>query len=143
LILVLDASVALKWFFQDRENEAHSRQALAILRALDAGRVHLREPPHFLAEMAAVLAREKPQGALDDLANLQALDWQVTAEPDIHATAVEISVRLDHHLFDTLYHATALHELGAVLVTADERYYRKAEAIGQVTLLSGLELPPS
>jgi predicted nucleic acid-binding protein len=38
-------------------------------------------------------------------------------------------------LFDTLYHATAFHFGDAVLVTADERYYRKAKGHGRITLL--------
>ncbi|MDZ7750160.1 MAG: type II toxin-antitoxin system VapC family toxin [Gammaproteobacteria bacterium] len=141
MTLVLDASVVLKWFFRDRGDEAHADNALAILYALDAGTVRLLEPPHFVAEMAAVLARENPDGALDDLVNLEALDWRLTAEQGIYATAVELSASLGHHLFDTLYHATALHEPGATLVTADERYYKKAKVIGRIVLLHRLELP--
>jgi len=38
-------------------------------------------------------------------------------------------------LFDTLYHAVALHELDALLVTADVRYYNKAGKAGRITLL--------
>lgn len=41
----------------------------------------------------------------------------------------------DQHLFDTLYHAVALETEGAVLVTADERYYSKARRVGGVRLL--------
>jgi predicted nucleic acid-binding protein len=37
--------------------------------------------------------------------------------------AVEIAVALNHHLFDTLYHAVALEE-GATLVTADEAFHQ-------------------
>jgi predicted nucleic acid-binding protein len=41
---------------------------------------------------------------------------------------VILAIDLGHHLFDTLYHAVAL-ESEACLVTADDRYHRKAEAL--------------
>lgn len=44
---------------------------------------------------------------------------------------------LDHHLFDTLYHATAL-ETGAVMLTADRRYHDKAAGLGHIRLLAHL-----
>jgi hypothetical protein len=44
-------------------------------------------------------------------------------------------LRLNHHLFDTLYHAVGLQAPNATLITADERYYRKAEPLGHIVLL--------
>jgi hypothetical protein len=41
----------------------------------------------------------------------------------------------NHHLFDTLYHAVALEHEDALLVTADDRYYRKAEHYGTIAVL--------
>jgi hypothetical protein len=38
-------------------------------------------------------------------------------------------------LFDTLYHAVALEHEDALLVTADERYYGKAEGYGTIRTL--------
>jgi hypothetical protein len=38
---------------------------------------------------------------------------------------------LPAHLFDTLYHAVALSVPGAVLVTADRRYFAKAEHLAK------------
>ena len=35
-----------------------------------------------------------------------------------------MALRLGQHLFDTLYHAVALHTPGATLVTADKRYFK-------------------
>jgi predicted nucleic acid-binding protein len=51
--------------------------------------------------------------------------------------AIELSAELDHHLFDTLYHALAL-DAGIPLVTADTRYHRKAAHLGRIVLLSEL-----
>ena len=46
---------------------------------------------------------------------------------------------LNHHLFDTLYHAVALCEPDANLITADERYFLKASHKGKITLLREYE----
>ena len=70
MILVVDASVALKWFFRIRGNEANADDALAILSGIDEDRIQLVQPPHFIAEVAAVLAREKPDVAQEDLRDL-------------------------------------------------------------------------
>lgn len=141
MILVVDASVALKWFFRARDDEQDTKRALAILEALAHGSLRMVEPPHFLAEVAAVLAREKPGSAEDDLASLQAIDWEVVEAPEIYTRAVQLSSALGHHLFDTLYHATALHSGQARLVTADGRYERKAAHLGGILRLSDLRLP--
>ena len=130
--LVVDASVALKWFFQDREGEDHVEVALDVLDALDQGDVRLIQPPHFLAEMAAVLIREKGETAYEDLRDLQALDWEVLDEPASYEEAMRLAATHQHHLFDTLYHATALRVSDGRLLTADRRYYDKAAGEGRI-----------
>ena len=142
MILVVDASVALKWFLGARSDEAEAPNAVEILRAVGAGRVQMVQPPHFLAEVAAVLARELPATAREDLVHLQSVGWGVAEWPWIYATAIDLSVRLRHHVFDTLYHATALHHEGATLVTADEAAYGKAHAEGGSVRLRDF-VPPS
>ena len=141
MILVVDASVALKWFLGARPDEAEAPNAVDILRAVGAGRVQMVQPPHFLAEVAAVLARELPDTAGEDLVHLQTVEWDVDEQPRIYATAIELSMRLRHHVFDTLYHATALHHEGATLVTADETYYGKAHAEGGIVRLCDFAAP--
>jgi hypothetical protein len=49
--------------------------------------------------------------------------------------AADMSVALNHHLFDTLYHSLALEE-GATLVTADEVYFAKAKDLGAIVPLA-------
>ena len=61
--IVLDASVAIKWFFRSPDNEDDIDAALALLRGVSDGRLRLMEPPHFVAEVSAVLAREAPSMA--------------------------------------------------------------------------------
>lgn len=136
---VVDASVALKWFFRERDDESDTGPAMALLSALDAGRMTMLQPPHFLAEVAAVLAREKPDTAHEDLADLQLVDWQVIEDPAIYTVAIDLARDLRQHLFDTLYHAIALHESDTRLVTADERYYTNAQRHGHILRLTDLE----
>ncbi len=136
MILVVDASVALKWFFRGHDDEADIDSALVILSGIDEDRIELVQPPHFIAEVAAVLARKKPDSAREDLRDLLALDCRFVEEPAIYATAVNLAIRLQHHLFDTLYHATALHVPSAVFVTADGRYFEKAREIEPIKLLA-------
>lgn len=134
--LVLDASVALKWFFKDRADEQDGDVASAILKAYTAGRVELLAPAHFLAEMCAVLARETPDTMARDLADL--LDLAIPEQGDalVYARAMRLSRDLELHLFDTLYHAVALEAEDALLVTADRRYFAKASASGRIQLLA-------
>lgn len=140
MILVLDASVAIKWFLRFREGEDHCQRALEILARVGDGRVRMVQPPHFLAEMGAVLAREKPGDGLADLSDLMIVEFEAAAEPAVYETACELAVRLGQHLFDTLYHAVALHTPGATLVTADKRYFRNASDVGHIALLADLVL---
>ncbi len=136
--LVVDASVALKWFFRDREDEADIEPAVAILAGIDIDRYRIWQPPHFLAKVAAVLAREMPNDARDDLHDLRLMQWEVVELPIIYDIALDLSVRLRHHLFDTLYHATALHLPDATLVTADRLYYNKARNEERIVWLADL-----
>ena len=135
MIVVADASVAVKWFLPDSRVEDHADLALAILEGAVSGRIKLVQPVHFIAEVAAVLARLKPEEAQDDLLDLIAIERRTADGPEVYATAVELATTLRHHLFDTLYHALALHTTGAMLVTADRRYFNKARHLGQITWL--------
>ena len=126
MILTFDASVALKWFCRDRDDEA----------AVADGSVKLVQPPHFMAEMTAVLAREAPTTAVANIEDLRALDFAVCDADRLYPRAAELATQLKHHAFDTLYHAAALLTPNAVLVTADQTYFKKAKSFGKIELLS-------
>ncbi len=140
MILVVDASVALKWFFRERRDEPDVGLATEILSAVGDGRVRMVQPPHFLAEVAAVLARETPRAATRSLDDLWRVNWDVAESGAVYALAAELSIRLRHHLFDTLYHAVSLSTGNATLVTADDAYYMKASGQGAITRLADLTL---
>jgi predicted nucleic acid-binding protein len=134
--LVLDASVALKWFFGARPDERDANAASEILKAYAAGLHELLAPPHFQAEVCSVLAREAPNTMADHLADLLDLAIPVRGDAAVYARAMQLSRDLEHHLFDTLYHAVALETDDSTLVTADARYFAKASTLGRVQLLS-------
>jgi predicted nucleic acid-binding protein len=139
--VVLDASVIVKWVFPQRPGEGDAPRALDVLGALGAGRLSVVEPPHWLAEVVAVVARLAPDRARHVVALLHALQLPVLDDPEVYLDAVRLSAESGQHLFDTLYHAVALHRADAALVTADARYYRRARPSGRVILLSDFVVP--
>jgi hypothetical protein len=50
-----------------------------------------------------------------------------------------LAVEAEAHLFDTLYHAVALEYEDAVLITADDRCWRKAAHYGKIASLRNWE----
>jgi predicted nucleic acid-binding protein len=138
VICVVDASVAVKWFAEGDWvlREEHIEPALEILKASAHGTIDFYQPPHFLAEVAAVLSCLKPDSAQQDIDNLAALDITWAAPTVAYTRAIDIACQLNHHLFDTLYHAVALSVPNAVLVTADRRYFDKAKHLGQIAWLA-------
>ena len=141
MIVVVDASVATKWFLHGSPDEQHSDLALRLLEQSALGLLPMVQPGHFVAEVAAVLARLKPAEAQEDLLDFLAIRYRTLISPETYATALDLAMRYQRHLFDTLYHAAALHTPGAVLITADERYYNKARPEGQIALLAEFSLP--
>ena len=138
--LVVDASVAVKWVIRTPAIGTDTDRAVDVLSAAQHGVVDIVQPPHWLAEVAAVVARVRPEGSVEAIDLLDALDLSVVVDADIYKRASAIAARTGQHLFDTLYHAVAL-ERNAILVTADERYLRKAKALGSVISLTDWRPP--
>lgn len=134
MIVVVDASVSIKWFFQASAQEQDIDQAIQLLLQVQSGQVTLVQPTHWLPEVVAVITRIRPEIAEQAIDYLSAMEIKVQQDADILKTASRLSQQFSHHLFDTLYHALAI-QLNAVFVTADELYYRKAETTGYMQLL--------
>ena len=132
---VADASVAVKWCLPPTDAERDRDQAIALLDGVRSGQIALRQPPHWLAEVAAVLSRLARTTARQDIEDLYAMRIPVVETAELYTTASRLAISLDQHVFDTLYHAVALLVPGCSLVTADERYYDKARKAGSVVLL--------
>jgi len=135
-LIVVDAGVVVKWLVREDREEPDTEQAMMVFRDVRSGRVRLLEPPHWLAEVAAVLARVSAASAERKVAALCAMQVSVFGSEAVYSAACRLAVELRHHLFDTFYHAVALQAEGATLVTADERYYRRAAARGRILRLA-------
>ena len=135
MIVVLDASVILKCLFEDPVREADTENALAVFESVVRGGLEILQPVHWLAEVAAVAVRLTPQTAVRDVEMLAALEFPTTDDPNVMRRATNLAIETNHHLFDTLYHAVALENEDALLVTADDRYRMKAERYGVIAAL--------
>ena len=135
--LVIDASVSVKWFVQSK-NEGYVPKAVEILKGIGDNRTSIIQPPHWMAETIAVLARLQPE-KVDRVINLlDAMEIPMKATAAEFKLASRLALDLDHHLFDTLYHALAIRE-EATLITADRRYFNKAAEIGSINLLADFD----
>lgn len=127
---------ALNGFFRHQQrNRTDTDQAVSVLRQVQSGQVTLVQSVHWLPEVVAVITRIRPEIADQAIDYLSAMEVKVQQDADILKTAACLSQQFSHHLFDTLYHALAIH-LNAVFVTADELYYRKTGTVGCIQLLS-------
>jgi predicted nucleic acid-binding protein len=96
--VVLDASVIVKWIFADRAEELHSLQ---ILQFVKESRVSVVQPPHWLAEAAAIIVRLDPGRARQAVSLLHALEFPVVTGVEVYHKACDLSASLKQHLFDT------------------------------------------
>jgi len=118
--LVLDASVAIKWYF----SEALSDAALRLISADTRWIV----PDLFYAEVGNVLWKKVTRGeatvavAHDVLASLLSLDIEVRPAKPVVGPALEIAHQFQCTVYDGLYLTTAI-EKGCPLVTADRKFY--------------------
>lgn len=143
MICVVDASVAVKWFAHGdwATREDPIEPATALLLACRDGAVDFYQPPHFLAEVAAVLACLTPHTAIQSIEDLTAMSFTWAAPTVACQRAIALATQLNHHLFDTLYHALALETPGTHFVTADRRYFDKAQHLGQIIWLPDVVCP--
>ena len=133
--LLIDASVAVKWVIRDPLVEPDADKALAILRGLRARTIQAFEPAHWVAEILATIARARPQRVPLTFGILSTLTFKEAVGFSSYRRATDIAIQYNQHLFDTLYHAVALEE-GAMLVTADEAYFGKAQSLGAIQRLA-------
>ena len=130
--LVIDASVIVKWVLQDPVREDDTLSATELMRAIVDNRVVIRQPAHWLVEVASVLTRLTPTSAPDDVRLLRAMEFPTTDTALTMQRACALAIDLQAHLFDTLYHAVALELGNGYLVTADKRYLATARHVGHV-----------
>jgi predicted nucleic acid-binding protein len=132
----VDASVAIKWVFEEQQHEA-------ALGWAGSGRI-LHAPSFILTETANVIWRKWRQDRLDaqvgERALLQVAEIfdHIHRSEDLLQSAMTLACELDHPVHDCLYLACAMRER-TTLITADQRLYRVVggtRLAGRVELLS-------
>ena len=121
--LVVDASIALKWFFDEGDR--------AEARSLLTSGADLLSPALVQAEVANALWKKRRTGAvtvedaIDICAQLPGFFQRLLPVEPLLPFAVELSFRLDHAIYDCIYLGLA-RELDCPFLTADSRLARKA-----------------
>jgi predicted nucleic acid-binding protein len=117
--LVVDASVAAKWFLPEPD-------AAAALRLLD-GRHRLAAPNLIHSEFGNLVWKLHARGVLDTEEASDLIEHFLSMPLEIHdstyllAPALQIAIATHRTVYDSLYLALAI-ELGGTVVTADERW---------------------
>jgi predicted nucleic acid-binding protein len=135
VIAVVDASVVIKWLLQDPERELDTDKATRLMERVTTGEQPILQPTHWILEIGAVLARESPDTAVDDVGMLSGLELPTTDDFPVLQRGVRLAMELRQHFFDTYYHGVALETPDCTLVTADERYLRVARTKGHIVSL--------
>ena len=137
--VVVDASVAVKWFILEERHE--------LARRLVEPGVSRCSPDFLQVEVANVLSRKLRGGLISEphcKTALAVLDGLVSLVPTGRhiERAFDLSMRLHHALYDCIYVAVA-EERNATFVTDDEKFGRKCLDAGlakRVTTLRSLYL---
>lgn len=123
--IVVDASVAAKWFLPGR-GETLSDEAFRLLRGYAKGEIRLIVPDLFWAELGNLLWKAVRQGrctkTTGESARASLKDRKLPTVPTVALLDVALAIALtfDRTVYDSLYVALAVHSK-AELVTADER----------------------
>ena len=122
-------------FVRDTNEEEDVTSAVDILVGIGKNSIEVIQPPHWMAEVTSLLARLQPDLCDDAIDLLDAMEMPTKAESSVYKLASHLAADLNHHLFDTLYHALALQE-DATLITADHHYFRKSINHGSIRMLT-------
>jgi len=123
--IVVDASVAAKWLFSERDSD----RAAALLREIVEGRLRSLAPEMLPAEMGNVLALRvlrgliREQQALAEYERFQRSCPALISNKTLAESALRLALRQRHPIYDCLYLALAL-DAGCDLITADEKMHR-------------------
>jgi predicted nucleic acid-binding protein len=124
--LVVDASVAVKWLFEEQDSD---RAEALLARAGISDRLKLVAPAILAAEIASALWKRTRRGDMDRQKALETHERFEEICPllvpiaDLAQRALELAIGSRHPVYDCFYVALA-EELPAELITADERLYK-------------------
>jgi predicted nucleic acid-binding protein len=123
--LVIDASVAAKWFLPSK-HEPYADKAAALLKRYADGQVRFVVPDLFWAELGNTFWKAVRQGrwqrsrAEEAIRLAQTRSFPTISSKVLLEDAFQISTSFDRSVYDCFYVALAIASK-ATLVTADER----------------------
>ena len=124
-VLVVDASVAIKWVLPEPSRE----RAADLLRAYGEGHVYLIAPRLMRTEVASALSKRSRRGQISadearDAFRIFDRRRPIELDTSMHLDqALSLSLRHQVSLWDCVYLALAI-DFGCAIVTADQRFYR-------------------
>lgn len=123
-LIVLDASVAVKWFLPEKV-ETLATEALALLSRHTESEIHIIVPDLFWVEFASVLWKairrgNFPKASADAaLATITQYNFPTFPTVKLLSKAFEIATTYERTVYDSLYVALAV-QTNSQLITADE-----------------------
>jgi predicted nucleic acid-binding protein len=131
--VVLDASVILKWFLNDEENQ---EEALDLRLGLESKEYEVFIPSHCLTEICNTLFRKKPDFALQVFSILRTMEFKdCLLSIPLAAEALRLVLRHPKvSFYDVFYHAIAINNK-IPFITADEKYYKAVGGEKSIVLL--------
>ena len=137
--LVVDASVAVKWFVEEDQSDL----AALVL----AGDDPLHAPRLLASEVSSALWRKALRGEMElgnartGMASLARMPITWHADETLAAECLRLAAAFDRSVYDCLYLALA-YRLGARLVTADLRFANALAAAGDGSAVMPLKQYP-
>jgi predicted nucleic acid-binding protein len=131
-VIVVDASLAVKWIIRETDTEA-------ALRFLRANQGNLHAPDLFFAEVASAVVRRCNEGEMPKPIALRTLQkWSASWSEELVQrhfinsrrllTAGMIALEMSHPIKDCIYLALAM-EQDRELATCDHRFQKRAVAL--------------
>jgi predicted nucleic acid-binding protein len=141
-LVVVDASVAAKWFLPEN-GEALADQALALLDKYDKREIQFVVPDLFYVEIASAIWKAVRAGrvprAFGDQALVLLTQREFATVPSLKLLdkAFQIATAFERTVYDSLYVALA-EQTNSQLITADERLANSLAAHFPVKWLGGI-----
>ncbi len=138
-IFVPDASVILKWAI-GLESELDREKAIHILDAWVGNNIEIVLPELWVFEVGNVLGRMVPDSALEKMETLLEFRFKTKElNKQTCKSIFKLMKDLSVSFYDASYHALA-QRMGGVFITADDKYYQKARARGNIEFLGNLRI---
>lgn len=136
--LVIDTSVIVKWFFEEKNTEL----ALRVRESYVKGDIELYSPDLIIYELANVFRYGKIEESLAKEFLQDFYDMQITLiQPNQNLINNTLTFALNHDItiYDSIYLILAK-ELGIKAISADNKLYKKTESTDLIILLEDFKV---